>query len=58
MIYEKSERIARITLNRPDALNALRLEAINGYSSVGDFSDARQRLAKFFAKDNRAAPAG
>lgn len=37
--------------------DALRLEAVNGYSSVGDFSDARQRLAKFFARDNRAAPA-
>ncbi len=27
--------------------DALRLETINGYSSVGDFSDARARLAKF-----------
>ena len=30
--------------------DALRLETINGYSSVGDFSEVRQRLAKFFDK--------
>jgi enoyl-CoA hydratase/carnithine racemase len=32
--------------------DALRLETINGYSSVGDFSEVRQRLAKFFDKGN------
>jgi len=30
--------------------DALRVETINGYSSVGDFSEVRERLAKFFAK--------
>lgn len=30
--------------------DALRLEAINGYSSMGDFSDVRERLAKFFSR--------
>lgn len=28
--------------------DALRLETINGYSSVGDFSEVRERLARFF----------
>lgn len=32
--------------------DALRLETINGYSSVGDFSEVRQRLDKFFDKGN------
>ncbi len=31
--------------------DALRLETVNGYSSVGDFSEVRQRLAKFFNKE-------
>lgn len=31
--------------------DALRLETVNGYSSVGDFSEVRQRLAKFFGKE-------
>jgi len=30
--------------------DALRLETINGYSSVGDFAEVRQRLARFFDK--------
>ncbi len=30
--------------------DALRLETLNGYSCVGDFSDARERLARFIAK--------
>ncbi len=30
--------------------DALRLETINGYSSVGDFSEVKERLAKFFNK--------
>jgi enoyl-CoA hydratase/carnithine racemase len=30
--------------------DALRLETINGYSSVGDFTEVRQRLTKFFDK--------
>lgn len=30
--------------------DALRIETINGYSSVGDFSEVRERLAKFFTK--------
>lgn len=33
--------------------DALRLETINGYSRVGDFSDARARLAKFYNKDKK-----
>jgi enoyl-CoA hydratase/carnithine racemase len=33
--------------------DALRLETINGYSSVGDFSEVRERLAKFFKKDKQ-----
>lgn len=30
--------------------DALRLETINGYSSVADFAEVRQRLARFFDK--------
>ena len=30
--------------------DALRLETINGYSSVGDFAEVRERLAKFLNK--------
>ncbi|TCO80734.1 enoyl-CoA hydratase [Plasticicumulans lactativorans] len=30
--------------------DALRLESINGYSSVGDFAEVRERLARFFAR--------
>jgi enoyl-CoA hydratase/carnithine racemase len=30
--------------------DALRLETINAYSSLGDFSEARERLARFYAK--------
>ena len=30
--------------------DALRLETINAYSSLGDFSEARERLEKFYAK--------
>jgi len=28
--------------------DALRIETINGYSSVGDFSEVKERLEKFF----------
>jgi hypothetical protein len=28
----------------------LRLEAVNGYSSIGDFREVAERLQKFFAK--------
>ncbi len=31
--------------------DALRLETLNGYSSLGDFSEAKKRLAIFYAKD-------
>ncbi len=31
--------------------DALRIETINGYSSVGDFSEVGERLAKFFRKE-------
>lgn len=30
--------------------DALRLETINAYSSLGDFSEARERLSKFYSK--------
>jgi enoyl-CoA hydratase len=30
--------------------DALRLETINAYSSLGDFSEARKRLAQFYSK--------
>jgi enoyl-CoA hydratase/carnithine racemase len=30
--------------------DALRLETINAYSSLGDFSEARERLAQFYAR--------
>ncbi len=33
--------------------DALRLETINGYSSLGDFQETKERLAKFFAKDKK-----
>jgi hypothetical protein len=56
--YEKRNRIGFVTLNRPEALNALddelndalRLETINGYSSVGDFREVAERLEIFFRK--------
>ena len=32
--------------------DALRLETINAYSSLGDFSEARERLAQFYSKTN------
>jgi enoyl-CoA hydratase len=37
--------------------DALRLETINAYSSLGDFSDARERLARFYSrtKDTKEA---
>lgn len=38
--------------------DALRLETINGYSSAGDFSEVKQRLAAFFGKNKPASPAG
>jgi len=31
--------------------DALRIETINGYSSVGDFSEVKERLEKFFRKE-------
>jgi enoyl-CoA hydratase/carnithine racemase len=33
--------------------DALKLESINGYSSLGDFTDVRARLAKFYNKDQK-----
>jgi len=30
--------------------DALRLETVNGYSSVGDFREVAERLKKFFGK--------
>ena len=33
--------------------DALRLETINAYSSLGDFSEARERLAQFYAKGKK-----
>jgi enoyl-CoA hydratase/carnithine racemase len=55
VVYEKRDRIGYVTLNRPEALNALddelndalRLETVNGYSSVGDFREVAERLRKF-----------
>jgi enoyl-CoA hydratase len=35
--------------------DALRLETINAYSSLGDFSEARSRLAQFHSKDKKHA---
>jgi len=34
--------------------DALRLETINAYSCLGDFSEAGQRLAKFYSKGKKA----
>lgn len=31
--------------------DALRLETINAYSNLGDFSEARERIAQFYSKD-------
>ena len=33
--------------------DALRIEAINGYSSVGDFGEVRERLEAFFRKEKK-----
>ncbi len=35
--------------------DALRLEAVNGYSSIGDFGEVRQRLANFTGKGSGSA---
>jgi len=37
--------------------DALRLESINGYSCLGDFSEARTRLARFFRGKTPESPA-
>lgn len=37
--------------------DALRLETINAYSSLGDFSEARERLAQFYSKTKPAKEA-
>jgi len=66
VVYEKRDRIGYVTLNRPEAIrsaketilevigrpldDALRLETVNGYSSVGDFREVAERLRKFFGK--------
>jgi enoyl-CoA hydratase/carnithine racemase len=54
VVYEIRDRIGYVTLNRPEALNALddalRLETVNGYSSVGDFREVAERLRKFLGK--------
>ena len=34
--------------------DALRLETINAYSSLGDFGEARKRLSQFYAKGRAA----
>lgn len=34
--------------------DALRLETINAYSSLGDFSEARKRLSQFYSKTSKA----
>ena len=37
--------------------DALRIETIHGYSSVGDFSEVKKRLASFFGKErNKDSP--
>ena len=33
--------------------DALRLEMLNAYSSVGDFSEVNRRIEEFFAKENK-----
>jgi len=30
--------------------DALRIETLNGYSSLGDFSEAKERLSQFYSK--------
>ncbi len=61
VLYRTERRVAYVTLNRPAALNALdddlalRLEAINGYSCVGDFSEVRRRIASFAGRAPRGA---
>ena len=37
--------------------DALRLETINAYSSLGDFSEARKRLAQFYSREKGPAKA-
>lgn len=57
MILKNSQRAVRSAketifdiIGRP-LDDALRLETLNGYSSLGDFAEARERLAAFYSKD-------
>ena len=51
--HRKEGRVACLSLTgrEPGVGETRRLETINGYSSAGDFGEARQRPAKFLGND-------
>ena len=48
--YEKRGKIAIMTINRPDALNAFTAEMLRAMDAVGLAPDLRQELAAAFFK--------
>lgn len=52
-LFSRSAKETVLDLVGRSLEDALRLEAINGYSSVGDISEAREGLARFFGRGER-----
>lgn len=57
LAYSRSAKETILDVVGRTLTDALRLETINAYSSLGDFGEAKERLAKFYAKGNDAEKA-